>query len=148
MASNQNNMKERENVATQRTLGSLGVLPRSDINLATESHTANHRSRGPSNAQPVDEFDKEPVGLAVASAQPSVAYPPVKYKTMRTLVMAVLVSIGGMIFGYGGIGQIGGFLAMPDYRVRFSDEFDDDKGERKFSEVRAGTIVGMVWARC
>jgi hypothetical protein len=37
----------------------------------------------------------------------------------RVLVMTILVSLGGMIFGYGGIGQIGGFLAMEDYRKRF-----------------------------
>jgi hypothetical protein len=34
-------------------------------------------------------------------------------------MMTILVSLGGMIFGYGGIGQIGGFLAMQDYRRRF-----------------------------
>lgn len=39
--------------------------------------------------------------------------------TWRVIVMTALVSLGGMIFGYGGIGAIGGFLVLEDYRNRF-----------------------------
>lgn len=42
--------------------------------------------------------------------------------------MAVLVSLGGLIFGYGGIGQIGGFLAMQNYRDSFGDVTKDVSG--------------------
>ena len=39
--------------------------------------------------------------------------------TARVIMMTLLVSIGGMIFGYGGIGTVGGFLKMQDYNERF-----------------------------
>lgn len=45
--------------------------------------------------------------------------PATRAWTWRVVVMTVLVSMGGMIFGYGGIGAIGGFLAMKDYNNRF-----------------------------
>jgi hypothetical protein len=45
--------------------------------------------------------------------------------TWRVIVMTMLVSLGGMIFGYGGIGTIGGFLAMEDYKKRFGTEQAD-----------------------
>jgi hypothetical protein len=68
--------------------------------------------------------------------------PPLHYLSLRTLFMGLLVSMGGLIFGYGGIGQIGGFLQMPEFRMRFADE-PGLLGVR-FSDVRAGTIVSMV----
>jgi hypothetical protein len=45
--------------------------------------------------------------------------------TPRVVLMTVLVSLGGMIFGYGGIGTIGGFLAMQDYKERFGEQRKD-----------------------
>lgn len=67
----------------------------------------------------------------------------VNYKTWKTLFMGIIVSMGGLIFGYGGIGQIGGFLLMPDYANRFGNKMDID-GTMGFSDDRAGTIVGML----
>lgn len=54
----------------------------------------------------------------------------------RIFVMALIVSIGGLIFGYD-TGQISGFLAMND----FVDKFGTNGS---FSNVRSGTIVGLL----
>jgi SP family sugar:H+ symporter-like MFS transporter len=73
---------------------------------------------------------------------------PIRIYTVRTLLMSILVSMGGLIFGYGGIGQIGGFLAMQDYNNRFGDQVVINGGrptERfELSDARAGTIVGLL----
>ncbi|KAF2002753.1 hypothetical protein P154DRAFT_544397 [Amniculicola lignicola CBS 123094] len=61
----------------------------------------------------------------------------------RILVMGVLVSMGGFIFGYD-TGQISGFLEMPDFLRRFSDSRDPETGELKFSNGRSGTIVALL----
>ena len=61
----------------------------------------------------------------------------------RIILMAVLVSMGGFIFGYD-TGQISGFLEMPDFLDRFADKTDSETGERVFSHGRSGTIVGLV----
>lgn len=45
--------------------------------------------------------------------------------TRHVVSMAIIASFGGLIFGYGGIGQIGGFLAMQDYRNRFGNITED-----------------------
>jgi hypothetical protein len=71
----------------------------------------------------------------------------IKTVTARNTFMGIIVSMGGLVFGYGGIGQIGGFLLMPDYRLRFGDEYDNGTNGTEgvvFSDIRAGTIVGMV----
>lgn len=52
--------------------------------------------------------------------------------------MVAIVSLGGLIFGYD-IGQISGFVEMPDFKARFAD----DAGNT-FSNVREGTIVGLL----
>jgi SP family sugar:H+ symporter-like MFS transporter len=61
----------------------------------------------------------------------------------RILLMAVIVSMGGFIFGYD-TGQISGFLEMPDFLARFSDTTDPETGDLKFSNGRSGTIVALV----
>lgn len=61
----------------------------------------------------------------------------------RILLMAVLVSMGGFIFGYD-TGQISGFLEMPDFLRRFHDQVDPQTGALSFSNSRSGTIVGLV----
>jgi len=55
--------------------------------------------------------------------------------------MVLVVSIGGMIFGYD-TGQISGFLEMKDFLNRFGDE--GTPGDRSFSNNRSGLIVGLL----
>ena len=61
----------------------------------------------------------------------------------RIFAMVFIVSLGGMIFGYD-TGQISGFLEMPDFLNRFGDTTDPMTGARAFSNVRSGTIVGLL----
>lgn len=63
----------------------------------------------------------------------------VPFLTVRTFFMAVLVSFGGLCFGYD-TGQISGFLEMDNFLENFADQ-QDPIG---FSNVRSGLIVGMV----
>ena len=67
--------------------------------------------------------------------------PPPHY-TLRTLIMTISASMGGLIFGFD-VGQISGFLAMNNFRQRFG-EYDAITGLYYFSNVRAGLIVGLV----
>ncbi|ROV96108.1 hypothetical protein VSDG_05014 [Cytospora chrysosperma] len=68
-------------------------------------------------------------------------YSPLKRVTGRSFVMGLLVSMGGMIFGYD-TGQISGFLEMPDFLQRFGELQAD--GTYAFTTVRSGLIVGLL----
>jgi SP family sugar:H+ symporter-like MFS transporter len=68
---------------------------------------------------------------------------PVKLFTPRIFAMIMIVSLGGLIFGYD-TGQISGFLEMDDFLMRFGDTTDPDTGAPAFSKVRSGTIVGLL----
>lgn len=63
--------------------------------------------------------------------------------------MVLIVSIGGLIFGFD-TGQISGFLSMPDFLNRFGDLPPKNGGAvsfanpMQFSNVRSGTIVGLL----
>lgn len=61
----------------------------------------------------------------------------------RIILMAVLVSMGGFIFGYD-TGQISGFLEMEDFLKRFADTTDPETGKLAFTNGRSGTIVALV----
>ncbi len=66
--------------------------------------------------------------------------------TWRVVVMGILVSMGGLIFGYD-TGQISGFLEMNDFLMRFGTYGPNPKGPGEtyqFSNVRSGLIVGLV----
>lgn len=67
---------------------------------------------------------------------------PVKLFTPRIFAMVMIVSLGGLIFGYD-TGQISGFLEMPDFLDRFGNTVDAD-GKVGFSKDRSGTIVGLL----
>lgn len=66
---------------------------------------------------------------------------PIRIFRLRIIAMVLIVSLGGMIFGYD-TGQISGFLEMRDFLQRFGNEGPPD--DRKFSSVRSGTIVGLL----
>lgn len=53
------------------------------------------------------------------------------------VILGAVASIGGFMFGYES-GQISGFLQMSDFLERFGDN-------GKFSAIRQGTIVGLLW---
>jgi Sugar (and other) transporter len=116
-------------------------------NSETSTATAVSTSEAP-NIVRKDAEKIEPIErvVTVLHEQPDGTSTPssvVKYKTFRTYFMGIIVSMGGLIFGYGGIGQIGGFLLMEDYANRFGNETDID-GTKAFSNVRQGTIVGLL----
>jgi hypothetical protein len=70
---------------------------------------------------------------------------PVRLLTLRVFMMGIIVSIGGLIFGYD-TGQISGFLEMPNFLDLFADTTKD--GRPAFSNSRSGTIVGLVGYLC
>jgi SP family sugar:H+ symporter-like MFS transporter len=60
--------------------------------------------------------------------------------------MAMLVAMGGFIFGYD-TGQISGFLEMDVFLRRFGEYVgvsDNSPSGYAFSNVRSGLIVGLV----
>jgi len=59
--------------------------------------------------------------------------------TLRTFFMAVLVSMGGIVFGFD-TGQISGFVEMHNFLERFADQ----RSPLGFSPRREGLIVGML----
>lgn len=75
----------------------------------------------------------------MSSPSPSPTHP---YLTTRTILLVLLASTGGLIFGYD-LGQIGGFLAMPDFLARFG-AYDPFMHAYYFSAVRAGLLVGLL----
>ncbi|KAH7115141.1 general substrate transporter [Dendryphion nanum] len=93
-------------------------------------------SRGvaPTEASSTTDMEKKPVMLQISARD--------RFRP-RIILMAVLVSMGGFIFGYD-TGQISGFLEMPDFLNRFGDSIDPDTGDISFSNGRSGAIVGLL----
>jgi len=85
-------------------------------------------SAASSNADP----EKRPVQLKMGTRE--------RFRP-RIILMAVVVSMGGFIFGYD-TGQISGFLEMPNFLGRFADTEKD--GKLAFTNGRSGTIVALV----
>lgn len=84
---------------------------------------------------PPHGHEKEPVG----------EYAPVKVFNFRVLIMGLLVSLGGFIFGWEG-GAISGYTQMTNFKNRFGDEVDN--GSRSLGNVRQGLMVGMLCVGC
>ncbi|PSN63955.1 general substrate transporter [Corynespora cassiicola Philippines] len=91
------------------------------------------RDQSPIPASSTADPEKKPVMLQISARD--------RFRP-RILIMGVLVSMGGFIFGYD-TGQISGFLNMPDFLQRFADQ-KSETGEISFSHSRSGTIVGLL----
>lgn len=66
--------------------------------------------------------------------------------TLRTIVMAICVAMGGFIFGYD-TGQISGFLEMQVFLERFGQPTtvsNEHPSGFYFTNVRSGLIVALV----
>ncbi|CAK1358279.1 unnamed protein product [Cercospora beticola] len=63
----------------------------------------------------------------------------VPFLTFRTFSMTVIVSIGGICFGYD-TGQISGFLQMEDFRYQFADNRDT----LELTPIRTGLLVATL----
>ncbi|KAI5362949.1 Putative major facilitator, sugar transporter, major facilitator superfamily [Septoria linicola] len=63
----------------------------------------------------------------------------VPFMTFRTFFMTVVVSIGGICFGYD-TGQISGFLQMEDFRYQFAD----NRETLELSPTRTGLLVATL----
>jgi len=68
-------------------------------------------------------------------------YSPLRRITFPSVILGVVVSMGGFLFGYD-TGQISGFLEMPNFLERFGQRHAD--GTYYFSNVRSGLIVAML----
>ncbi|KAF2035340.1 general substrate transporter [Setomelanomma holmii] len=91
------------------------------------------RAHSPSPVSSTADVEKKPQILEIGMRQ---IFRP------RIIAMAIIVSMGGFIFGYD-TGQISGFLEMPDFLERFADETDAD-GNLKFSNWKSGLIVALL----
>ena len=67
---------------------------------------------------------------------------PVPFITWRMAVIGLVVSLGGIVFGYD-TGQISGFLVMQSFKFHFG-ELDPSTGLYDFSASRAGLLFGIV----
>jgi hypothetical protein len=108
-----------------------GTAPAHQMELSTSG------SKTPPNESEHADLEKE--------AGQSLENGPVHVFTLRVFVMGVIVSIGGLIFGYD-TGQISGFLEMSNFLELFGDTTKD--GKPAFSNTRSGTIVALVRSCC
>lgn len=88
---------------------------------------------------PPHGHEKEPAGDYAGD------YPPPKVFNFRVIIMGLLVSLGGFIFGWEG-GAVSGYTQMANFRERFGDEMDN--GSLKLGNVRQGLMVGMLCVGC
>lgn len=109
-----------------------------------------NRNMPPQDSRPIIERETNGASNGDAAGNISDIYgghdnSPLPWVTLRLLGMGVLVSMGGFIFGYD-TGQISGFLAMSNFKMRYG-QLDHDTGDYYFSNVRIGLIVGLVCLR-
>jgi SP family sugar:H+ symporter-like MFS transporter len=110
----------------------------SNTGTAVRSPVAGDAPAGDADREVPLDLEK-PAAPTVAAEAPQV--------TLRTFTMAILVAMGGFIFGYD-TGQISGFLQMSVFLQRFGEpggpSTPENPGGYQFNNVRAGVIVGLV----
>jgi SP family sugar:H+ symporter-like MFS transporter len=110
-------------------MGILSKLKRNEP-PGPESDDVAHRYGGET---PPETLEKDGVDI----------HAPVKIFSLRVFSIVMIVSMGGLIFGYD-TGQISGFLEMPDFLRRFGNTTDPQTGDPAFTNSRSGTIVGLL----
>lgn len=98
-----------------------------------------------STSEPASGTTTPPNGNEKHDIDVNGGYPPVKVLNFRTVIMGLLVSLGGFIFGWEG-GSISGYTQMTNFKNRFGDVEDD--GSLKLGNVRQGLMVGMLCVGC
>ncbi|KAK7747862.1 hexose transporter hxt5 [Cytospora paraplurivora] len=72
-------------------------------------------------------------------------WPKPKVMNFRVIIMGLLVSLGGFIFGWEG-GAISGYTQMNNFKDRFGDKIEN--GEKSLGNIRQGLMTGMLCAGC
>lgn len=98
-----------------------------------------------SSSEPASGTTTPPNGNEKQDIDINGGYPPVKALNFRTVIMGLLVSLGGFIFGWEG-GSISGYTQMTNFKNRFGDV--EDAGSLKLGNVRQGLMVGMLCVGC
>ncbi|KAJ9264914.1 hypothetical protein DTO212C5_6900 [Paecilomyces variotii] len=70
----------------------------------------------------------------------------VPFLTWRTVLLVIVVSMGGFIFGYH-TAQISGFMTMEDFKVRFA-HYNPNTDTYTFNNARTGVIVALICIGC
>lgn len=103
----------------------MGLLSRFKPGAKPGVDEAAHETSGTGRNPPLPDQDMEKMDDS-----------PPHVWNIRVIFMILVVSIGGMIFGYD-TGQISGFLEMKDFLDRFGEN-------GSFTDVRSGTITGLL----
>jgi len=111
-------------------------------NMGILSQLRRNEPPAPQNGDEMPTGTQSPTSAELEKANVDTSS-PVKLFTPRIFAMIMIVSLGGLIFGYD-TGQISGFLEMEDFLKRFGDTTDPETGDYAFSKVRSGTIVGLL----
>ena len=127
----------------------LQVRQINTMNLFRKSSPPSSTSASSGDAK--ERLEGQPIASAPDTRKPSYSQfdnSPYPLATWRTVVMGILVSMGGLIFGFD-TGQISGFLEMNDFLQRFGELLPDPKNPGgpptyQFTNTRSGLIVGML----
>lgn len=107
-------------------------VPKFDLSNRLSVSAPTHPSPKRSEDGPIDKGDPY-------------SYEPLKRFSWPVVQMAILISMGGFVFGFD-TGQISGFLAQQDFLKRFGQRHSD--GTYYFSNVRSGLVVSLVSLSC